>query len=293
MTRTAPPPAATTPITGPTEPDPGVPGRPGTALVIAGLTVLAVLALAAAFGPLLVGDHLTQRHSEILAPPSADHWFGTGRLGEDILAQTLHGTRKSLLIGIGVALASTAMSALAGAAAGLIGGRVDAAVMWCVDVLLVLPPVIVVAVLSPVFAGRSWLLLVIAIAAFQWMLPARLVRSRTLVLRETGFVRAAAAMGASRSRIIIRHLVPNMLSLLVVDVTLTVGTAVIAEAGLSYFGFGVQPPDVSLGTLLSTGSGSAVTFPWVFVFPAAVLVVMVTAFGCVGEGLRRRSGGDR
>ncbi|MFC9979271.1 ABC transporter permease [Gordonia sp. NPDC127522] len=263
--------------------------RRGTLMAASGATLLLLLVIAALFGPLVAGsDHLTQRHDEILAPPSGDHWFGTGRLGEDVAAQTFHGMRKSLLIGIAVAVISTALAALIGSFAGLLGGRTDGVTMWAVDVLLVLPPIVVVAVLSPGFSDGSWLLLVVAIALFQWMLPARMIRSRTLVLRESGFVRAATAMGASRARIICRHLIPNMVPLLVIDVTLTVGTAVIAEAGLSYFGFGVQPPDVSLGTLLSAGSTSAVTFPWVFVFPAAALVATVMAVGLLGEGVRLR-----
>lgn len=258
-------------------------------MAAAGATLLLILVLAAVFGPVLAGtDHLTQRHDAILTPPGGDHWFGTGRLGEDVAAQTFQGMRKSLLIGIAVALISTALAALIGSFAGLLGGRTDGVTMWAVDVLLVLPPIVVVAVLSPKFADGSWLLLVVAIAVFQWMLPARMVRSRTLVLRERGFVRAAAAMGATRARIICRHLIPNMVPLLVIDVTLTVGTAVIAEAGLSYFGFGVRPPDVSLGTLLAAGSTSAVTFPWVFVFPAAALVATVMGVGLLGEGIRLR-----
>lgn len=266
---------------------PGV--RRGTIPIVVGAVLLGAIALAAGFGPILLdGDHTVQRHDAILRPPGFEHWFGTGRLGEDVLAQTVYGLRKSLLIGITVALVSTAMSAVIGSIAGLVGGRTDVAIMWLVDVLLVLPPIVVVAVVSPLFAGRSWVLLVVAIAIFQWMLPARMVRSRAMVLRESGFVRAARAMGAPGRRIIRRHLIPNMLPLLVIDVTLTVGTAVIAEAGLSYFGFGVQAPDVSLGTLLAAGSASATTFPWIFLAPAGSLVAMVMAVGLLGEGLRLR-----
>ena len=182
--------------------------RRGTAAAVVGAGMLIVIALAAFAGPVLLGtDHTVQRHDAILRPPGFDFWLGTGRLSEDVLAQTLHGLRKSLLIGVAVALVSTALSALIGSIAGLVGGRTDAAIMWLVDVLLVVPPIVVVAVLSPLFMGRSWILLVVAIAIFQWMLPARMVRSRTMVLRESGFVRAASAMGASRRRIVLRHLI--------------------------------------------------------------------------------------
>ena len=159
--------------------------------------------------------------------------------------------------------------------------------MWIVDTLLILPSVLVIAVLSPLFVGRSWLWLVLAVAALGWMLPARVVRTRTLTLRVSGFVRASRAMGASTWHILRVHLIPNMFALLAIDCALSVATAVIAEAGLSYFGFGIQAPDVSLGTLIAAGSTSAVTYPWTFLAPSAALVLTVLAVGFIGEGVRR------
>ena len=264
------------------------PGRDGKILTLLGTGILVALALAAFVGPYLHPfDYAEQDHSAILEPPSAHHWFGTARLGEDVLAQTLHGLQKSLLIGISVAILATTIAAVVGMLAGLLRGGVDTVSMWTVDSLLILPPILVIAVLSPTFMDRSWLFLIIAIAAFQWMLPARMIRARTHTLRVSGFVRASRTMGASTWHVMRVHLLPNMIPLLAIDCALTVATAVLAEAGLSYFGFGVQPPDVSLGTLISSGSTSAVTYPWVFLAPAATLVVTVLGVGMVGEGIRR------
>ncbi len=257
-------------------------------LTLAGAGMLTALALAAFAGPLLHAyDHAGQDHSAILEPPSGAHWLGTARLGEDVLAQTLHGLQKSLLIGVLAALLSTFVAAVVGGLAGYLGGRVDAAAMWLTDVLLVLPAVLVVAVASPLFAGRSWLFLAVAIASLGWMLPARMIRAQARAIGTSGFVRASRLMGASTRHVLRVHLLPGMFGLLAIDCTLSVATAVLAEAGLSYVGYGVQQPDVSLGTLIATGSASAVTYPWVFLAPSAALVLTVLAVGFVGEGLRR------
>lgn len=264
------------------------PGRDGRILTILGAGVLITLAVVAFIGPhLLPYRYADQNHGSILEPPSTQHWFGTARLGEDVLAQTLHGLQKSLLIGVAAAVLATGLAAVVGMLAGLARGAVDKTTMWTVDTLLVLPPILVIAVLSPLFVDRSWLFLIIAIAAFQWMLPARMIRARTLTLRVSGFVRAARTMGASTWHVMRTHLLPNMIPLLAIDCALTVATAVLAEAGLSFFGFGVQPPDISLGTLIATGSASAVTYPWVFLAPAATLILTVLGVGLVGEGIRR------
>ncbi|MFD4367294.1 ABC transporter permease [Rhodococcus sp. NPDC058521] len=269
-------------------PDARSPMYNGRALTVIGASILVLLTFAAFVGPLVSSqDYATQNHRSVLEPPTSHHWFGTARLGEDVLAQTLHGLQKSLLIGVASAVLATALAAVVGMLAGLARGAVDRSTMWAVDTLLVLPPILVIAVLSPLFVDRSWLFLIVAIAVFQWMLPARMIRARTLTLRVSGFVRAAETMGASTTHLMRRHLLPNMVPLLAIDCALTVATAVLAEAGLSYFGFGVQPPDISLGTLIATGSASAVTYPWVFLAPAFTLVLTVLGVGLVGEGVRR------
>ena len=194
--------------------------------------------------------------------------------------------QKSLLIGLLVALLSTSLAAVVGAFAGYMGGWVDRVLMWIVDLLLVIPAFLIIAILSPNFRGKTWFVFVLLLAAFLWMVTARIVRGMTISLREREYVLAARYMGVSTPRIILRHILPNISSLLIVDATINVSAAIIAETGLSYFGFGVQPPDVSLGTLIATGTNSAVTYPWLFWFSGGLLVAIVLAVNLVGDGLR-------
>lgn len=262
-----------------------------TGLAGAGLLILLALALAAFVGPhLLQYSHDQQDLRNVLAAPSAAHPLGTARLGEDVLALCLRGLRKSLVIGLLAAVTTTAVSAVVGTVAGYLGGVADRMLMTMADVLLVLPPILVVAVLSPSLRGSSWLVLVLLIAGFQWMLTSRVVRARARSLRVAGYVVAAENTGASTTRIITRHLLPQMSPLLAIDCTLNVASAVLAEAGLSYFGFGVQPPDVSLGMLVAAGTGSALTFPWLFLAPVGFLTATVLAAAILGEGLRGEAG---
>jgi len=263
-------------------------------LAVAGLIVIFSLFVLA-----FVGPHLTKWHyydkdfSAFLdrpqgcpCPPSTTHWFGTTQIGEDVYAQTLRGLQKSLLIGVLVAFFSTGLAAIVGASAGYFGGWVDRILMWFVDLLLVLPSFLLIAILSPNFRGKTWLLFVFLLAAFSWMITARIVRGLTLSLREREFIQAARFMGVPSRKIIFGHLLPNMSSLLIIDATINVGGAILAETGLSYFGFGVQPPDVSLGTLIFDGTNSALTFPWLFLFAGGLLILTVLAVSVVGDGMR-------
>ncbi|WP_033291570.1 ABC transporter permease [Amycolatopsis jejuensis] len=221
-----------------------------------------------------------------LMPPDGTHWFGTNQIGGDMFAQTMRGLQKSLTIGLLAALFSTGVASIVGAAAGYFGGWTDRIAMWFVDLLLILPPFLIISILSPAFRGKTWLILVGLIALFQWMITARIVRGMTLTLREREFVKAARFMGQPSWRIIFKHIVPNMASLLIIDATINVGVAIIMETSLSFFGFGVQAPDVSLGTLIATGSEAVRTFPWLFYIPAGFLVFTVLAVNFAGDGLR-------
>ncbi len=223
-----------------------------------------------------------------LTPPSQYHPLGTTQAGRDVLALTMQGLSKSLLIGFLVAIASTTLAALVGASAAYLGGWYEKFMLWIIDLLLVVPSFFLIAV---AFRGApqgpySWLILVVLLAAFNWPLSARVVRSMTLSIREREYVMAARFMGLSAFRIIIRHILPNASSLLIIDATLNVGYAILAETGLSYFGFGVQPPDTSLGTLIGEGARMATTFPWIFAGPAVILVMLVICVNAVGDGLR-------
>jgi peptide/nickel transport system permease protein len=256
-------------------------------IAVAGLFVLVAL-FVLAFG----GPHVNrwaydfQDLSHGLQGPSWRHWFGTTQLGQDVFARTMRGLQKSLVIGLLTAFFSTGTAAVIGASAGYFGGWIDRILMWIVDLLLVLPSFLVIAILSPSFKGKTWLLFVVLLAAFSWMITARIVRGLTLSLREREFVQAARFMGVPSRTIIARHLLPNMSSFLIIDATLNVGGAILAESGLSYFGFGVQPPDVSLGTLIAEGTPSVVTFPWLFLFAGGLLVLAVLAVNVMGDGLR-------
>jgi peptide/nickel transport system permease protein len=256
-------------------------------MAVAGLVSVLLLYAFAFFGPMLTHwSYAEQDPTAYLMPPSADHWFGTTQIGEDVYAQTLRGLQKSLTIGLLVGVISTFLATVFGATAGYFGGWLDRSLMWVVDLLLVLPSFLIIVILAPGYRGKSWLILVVLLAAFAWMITARIVRGMTLSLREREFVLAARFMGVPAWRIIARHIVPNMASLLIVDATITVGTAILLETGLSFLGFGVQPPDVSLGTLIADGTESALTFPWLFLFSGGLLVLTVLSVNFVGDGLR-------
>lgn len=237
--------------------------------------------------PLLPYDYNALDYYGLLQPPSAKHWFGTNALGQDLLARTLRGMQKSMLIGFCVAAISTSIAATVGSIAGYFGGWRDRALMWLVDLLLVVPGFLIIAIITPRIKNSSsmfWLIVLLAI--FGWMVSSRMVRGLTMSLREREFVRAARFMGVPDRRVIMRHILPNVASILIIDATLNVGYAVLAETGLSFLGFGIQPPDVSLGTLIADGTPSTTTFPWVFLFPAGALVLIVLCANVTGDGLR-------
>jgi peptide/nickel transport system permease protein len=256
-------------------------------LAMIGLVTLVALFLIAFLGPYVAPyDYTSKDFDAFLQPPTGDHWFGTSQTGGDLFAQTLRGMQKSLIIGLLAAVIATGLAALVGATAGYFGGWADRALMWGVDLLLVLPAFLILALISPSLQGRGWLYFVNLLAMFQWMVTGRIVRGMTLSLKEREYVQAAKFMGVGPYKIIFRHILPNMASLLIVDATINVALVIIAEAGLSFFGFGIQPPDISLGTLISDGSASFLTTYWLFLFPSIMLVAIVLAVNLIGDGLR-------
>ncbi|MEV0296598.1 ABC transporter permease [Nocardia sp. NPDC050710] len=255
---------------------------------VSGAIVLVLLFVASfALPPFLPYDYQELDYTALLKPPSLEHPFGTTQIGQDVLAQTLRGLQKSLVIGVCVALISTTIAATTGALAGLLGGWTDRAIMWFVDLLLVVPSFIIIAIFAPRTKGSGSIgLLIVLLAVFGWMISARIVRGLTLSLRDREFVRAARYMGAPTRTVILSHIVPNIASILIIDTTLTVGSAIMAETGLSFLGFGVQPPDVSLGSLIAAGTKSALTYPWLFMFAGGLLIITVLCANLVGDGLR-------
>jgi peptide/nickel transport system permease protein len=255
--------------------------------VVALAIVVFLFAGCYALPPLLPWSYTDLDYYSLQAPPSPEHWFGTNALGQDLLALTLRGMQKSLLIGVCVALISTVIAATVGAVAGYFGGWRDRTLMWLVDLLLVVPSFLLIAILTPrIKQSGSMILLIVLLGLFSWMISSRIIRGMTMSLRDREFVRAARYMGVANWRIIVRHILPNVASILIIDTALNVGVAILAETGLSFLGFGVQPPDVSLGTLIADGTKSVTTFPWVFLFPAGLLVLIVMCANLIGDGLR-------
>ena len=257
-------------------------------LAVAALVTLVALFVGCyALPPLLPYSYSELDFTALQSPPSPQHWFGTNALGQDVLAQVLRGMQKSMLIGVCVAVISTLIAATVGAIAGYFGGWRDRALMWFVDLVLVVPSFILIAIITPRTKNSANIaLLIVLLAAFSWMISSRMVRGLTMSLRDREYVQAARYMGVPNRTIIARHILPNVASILIIDTALTVGGAILAETGLSFLGFGVQPPDVSLGTLIADGTKSATTFPWVFLFPASVLVLILVCANLTGDGLR-------
>jgi peptide/nickel transport system ATP-binding protein len=254
---------------------------------LGGLAVVLALFVLAFAGPLFSAwNYADIDYGGLRQPPTPQHWWGTNAIGQDVFAQTVRGLQKSLLIGLTVALFSTVLAALAGATAGYFGGWADRALTFAIDLLLVFPAFLIIAIISPRLRSAGWIAFVGLLAIFGWMISARVIRAMAITLRDREFVRAARFMGVPGFRIILRHILPNTASFLIIDATIAVGGAVMAETSLSYFGFGVQRPDVSLGTLIADGTGAALTYPWMFWFSSGLLVVFVLAVNLIGDGLR-------
>lgn len=252
-----------------------------------GASVFVLIVLWAIIGPLAYPWGVTDRDALNMGMgPTLRHWFGTNAIGQDIYAQTMSGLQKSLIIGLLAGIGATLIAAIVGSLAGYLGGRADSVIGWFIHLLLVIPSFFILVLLSPLTRGLSWLALTFFLAIFSWMIMAQVVRNQTRSLRNRDFVRAARYMGMPTRKILGRHILPNIASLLIIDATLGIVASIMAETSLSYFGFGVQKPDVSLGTLLADGTAAALTRPWLFVFPAAVLIILLFAISLIGDALR-------
>jgi peptide/nickel transport system permease protein len=257
-------------------------------LALESLIVLIVLITAAYFYKSVASYGYEELTPELSEGPSAKHWFGTDGIGHDLFARVLRGARRSIIVALLVAALSTTFGTLVGAIAGYYRGWIDAALMRITDLFLMFPALAVLLVVASRYRGESgnWLALSIVIAAFAWMSLARVVRGVFLSLREREFVEAARALGATNRRIILRHLIPNSLGPIIVNATLVVGLAIIVETALSFLGFGIAPPDTSLGRLVAEGASASRTRPWLFYLPGLYLVLIVLSINFVGDGLR-------
>jgi peptide/nickel transport system permease protein len=264
---------------------------------VAGLVILALLVLFALLG----GEFTPYSYSDVdfaalTVPPSPDHIFGTNNAGNDTFAQAVHGLQRSLVIAVSVSLLTTIISAFVGAVAAYFGGRTERVVLGIVHFLLVVPSFLILALVSQK-AGGDWRVLIVVLTVFGWMYNARVVWALATSLREREYVLAARFMGVGRIRIVLRHLIPNIGSLLVVTFTIGVVATVQGETALSFIGFGVQPPDVSLGTMLNDGADTVSSAPWLFYVPAVLVTLLTVSMALIGDGLRdaldptSRSGG--
>lgn len=254
------------------------------------LIILTVLVLAAFCAPLASPhaiDTVDWNLGSLATSPSlhGSHWFGTDANGRDLFVRVWAGTRVSLLVATLATLVSVVIGVAWGATAGYLGGRTDQLMMRFVDVLYALPYMFFVIILTVVF-GRSLWLIFLALGAVGWLTMARIVRGQALALRQKEFVEAAAVLGLEPWRIILRHVVPNVMGTVIVYATLTVPQIILFESFLSFLGLGVQEPLTSLGRLVAEGATEMETSPWLLILPSLVLATLLLCLNFVGDGLR-------
>ncbi|HEX7911184.1 MAG TPA: ABC transporter permease subunit [Paraburkholderia sp.] len=253
-----------------------------------GFVVLMLIVIACVAGPwLLPNGPIDSDWSAISLPPTLQnmHWFGTDELGRDLLARTLEGGRVSLEVGLLGTLVSGLIGVAYGATAGYLGGRVDAVMMRIVDMMYAIPYMLIAILMMTMF-GRAFYLVVLTISAFSWLDMARVVRGQTLSLRSREFIDAARAIGVSSGSIIARHVVPNLLGVVVVYASVTVPNIVLTESVLSFLGLGVQEPMTSWGVLIQDGAQKLESMPWLLLCPAVMLCATLYCVNFVGDGLR-------
>jgi len=256
-------------------------------LAMGGLAVILVLIAAAVFAPWVApyrfeAIDLLNRFSP---PFRSGHLLGTDDLGHDVLTRLLYAGRVSLLVGFAAAFSAVALGTLVGVVAGFYGGVVDNVLMRLTDIVLTLPVFGVLLLLGRYFGG-GLLAIIIIIGLFGWTVTSRLVRGEILKLKNLDYTDAARALGASETRIIFRHLLPNAMAPIIVAATLDVGGAILTEAALSYFGVGIQPPTPSWGNMLQNAQSYLWTSPWLAFWPGMMIFLTVLCFNFFGDGLR-------
>ena len=256
--------------------------------MLMGLFFLIFITIACFVGPWVYPVSPTETRLHLGASsPSWEHPLGTDTLGRDLLARVLQGGRISLLVGILATVVSLLIGVTVGLAAGYSGRKLDRALMRFVDILYSLPFTLFVILLTVVFGHALWLIF-IAIGAVEWLTMARIVRGQALALRVQQFVDAARALGAGHTRILVKHLLPNLLGTVAVYATLTVPGVMLLEAFISFLGLGVQAPQTSWGLLIKEGAESMEEYPWLLIFPGLCFSLTLFALNFIGDGLRDR-----
>jgi peptide/nickel transport system permease protein len=255
-------------------------------LAITGAVVVLMLLIASLLAPWIAPHNPTQINAwQVLAPPSTSHWFGTDELGRDVFSRVLYGARISLKVGfvaIGIAIV---LGSVVGLVAGYYGGWVDTVLMRCVDIMLCFPAFFLILAIITFLEPSIWYIMAV-IGLTGWMGVARLVRAEVLTIREMDYVMAARCIGCSNLRIILRHILPNALSPVLVAATLGVAGAILTESSLSFLGIGVQPPTPSWGNILTSGKDYIEFAWWLSLFPGLAILVTVLAYNLLGEGIR-------
>lgn len=255
---------------------------------IVSLVLLGLVFAASLVGPYITPYGFAELTPDYSQPPSAEHWMGTDAIGHDLLSQIMRASQKSIQIALVVATLSTLIGVFIGTVAGYYRGWVDTLLSRMTDLVLVIPvlAVLLAAANSISQRGGNWFLVAVLIAVFLWPSVALVVRSTVLSLREQDFVQAQVAIGASDVRIIVRHLIPNAIGPIAVSATLLVVTAILLESSLAFLGFGIAPPDTSLGKLVAVGQAASSSRPWLFYFPGLILLVICLCVNFIGDGLR-------
>jgi peptide/nickel transport system permease protein len=253
---------------------------------LAGLLLLVLFLLLAILAPLLSPyDPLGQNISESLYPPSPKHFLGTDKLGRDMFSRMLYGSRISIVVGLAVVTLAGSLGAFVGLIAGYVGKWADELLMRSTDIFFAFPSLILAMCIAGAL-GPSLPNALIAVAVVSWPVYARLIRGQVLALREREFVQAAHAVGVSHRQIIFRHLLPNTLAPLLVQASFDMGATILSVAGLSFIGFGAQPPTPEWGAMISEGRNYITTQWWLTGGPAMGILLLVAAFNLVGDGLR-------
>lgn len=254
-------------------------------LALVGLIIIAIVVFLVIVGPMIAQKNYQFIDTSIKnQSPNSEYWFGTDELGRDIFTRVCYGGRVSILIGIACTFVSFIIGTLMGGLAGFFGGKVDDIIMRLVEIIASIPYLVLVIILS-FLLGRSMFSLVFAMTLVSWTGTARVVRGQIFQIKEQDFISAAIALGADAKRIILRHLLPNTLGVIMVDITLSVPSFIFAESFLSYIGLGIQPPETSWGALASLYQQRVMFDPYQLFFPCLFIVLTVLSFHLAGDGL--------